>query len=472
LPRPDARAQARKGWATLACRDVKATSLRQKDIERKKRLGGILFLSQRWGKAERLLVTFCILLVGNAAMSYSVLTHEFIIDSLWNDQITPVLLSKFPDATPDELKEAHAYAYGGSVIQDLGYYPFGQEYFSDLTHYVRTGDFVVNLLAEARNVKEYAFALGALAHYCADLRGHPAVNRAVALTYPELEKKYGPEVTYEENHSAHLSVEFGFDVYQVAMNRFSFNDYHNFIGFEVSKSQLQRAFLRTYGISLQKAIRQEDLAIGTYRHSVSKTIPKMTKVALAMRGKTPGTESAATQQAVQYQLTTADYETDFGKQYYKPGFGYRVEAALLKLIPPIGPAKKLHYKDPSPETEKLYLESVKATIATYRSFLEELRTGRELDLENLDADTGATTRPGEYGLADKTYSKLLRQLAKDHFACVTTELRENILGFYSDSPAPNEKTNDKEDRKRTAIALKQLRAEPVSAEVAESCKAK
>lgn len=423
-------------------------------------------------KAERLLVTVCCMFfLSNAGLAYSVLTHEFIIDSLWNDQITPLLLTKFPDATPEELKEAHAYAYGGSVIQDLGYYPFGQEYFSDLAHYVRTGGFVVNLLAEASNVQEYAFALGALAHYCADSQGHPAVNRAVALTYPELAKKYGPSVTYEQSHSAHLSVEFGFDVYQVAMNRFSFNDYHNFIGFEVSQALLQRAFLRTYGIPLHKAIRQENLAIGTYRHSVSKTIPRMTKVALAMRGETPSTESAATQHAVQYQLSRADYETDFGKQYYKPGFGYRLEAALLKLIPPIGPAKKLHYKDPSPETEKLYLESVKSTIATYRAFLEELRAGRELDLKDLDADTGAATKPGEYGLADKTYSKLLRQLAEDHFACVAPELRENILVFYSDPSSSNWKTKNKKGWEQTAKALEQLQL-TAPAGVAESCKAK
>jgi hypothetical protein len=355
------------------------------------------------------------------------------------------------------------------VIQDLGYYPFGHEYFSDLSHYVRTGDFVKNLLAEASNVKEYAFSLGALAHYTADLRGHPAVNKAVALTYPELARKYGPSVTYEESHSAHLAVEFGFDVYQVGMNRFSFNDYHNFIGFEVAQALLEVAFLRTYGIPLQIATPQENLAIGTYRRSVSKTIPRMTKVALAMRRETPSTESAATQQAIQYRLTRADYETDFGKQYYKPGFEYRVAAALMKLIPPIGPAKKLRYKDPSPETEMLYLESVKATISTYRAFLEELRMGRELDLKDADYDTGAATKLGEYGLADKTYSKLLRQLAKDHFACVTPELRENILRFYSDSPAPNEKTKD---WKRTSEALKQLRERPVSAEVADSCKTK
>jgi hypothetical protein len=329
----------------------------------------------------------------------------------------------------------------------------------------------VNLLADANNVKEYAFALGTLAHYSSDLRGHPAVNNAVALTYPELAKKYGPSVTYEENHSAHLSVEFGFDVYQVAMNRFSFDDYHNFIGFEVSQGQLHRAFLRTYGIPLHLAIRQEDLAVGTYRRAISKSIPKMTKVALAMRGKTPSTESPATQQAIEYQLTQADYETDFGKQYYKPGLGYRITAALMRLIPPIGPAKKLHYKDPSPETEKLYLGSVEATIATYRAFLEDLRMGRELDLKDLNFDTGAATRRGEYVLADKAYSKLLQQLAKDHFACVTPELRENILLFYSDSSAFNPTKNNK-NWKATSEALEQLRETPTSAGVAESCNAK
>jgi len=426
-------------------------------------------------KAERLAATFCcICLLSHASLAYSVLTHEFIIDSVWKERITPLLLRKFPEATADELKQAHAYAYGGSVIQDLGYYPFAHEYFSDLSHYVRTGDFVENLLAEASTVQEYAFALGALAHYASDLSGHPAVNRAVALTYPELARKYGPVVTYEENHSAHLAVEFGFDVYQVAMNRFSFDDYHDFIGFEVSEALLQRAFLRTYGIPFKKAIPKGNLAIGTYRRSVSKTIPRMTKVALAMRGKAPATESAATQQAVQYRLSRVDYETDFGKQYYRPGFGYRVLAAMMKLIPPIGPAKKLHYKDPSPETEKLYLESVKATIATYGAFLQELATGRELDLKDLNADTGAATKPGEYLLADKTYSKLLQQLAEDHFACVTPELRANILGFYSHSSlsdGKSSKSQDKQNRREIETGLKQLRLRPVSAGVAETCKA-
>src|SRR5260370_36576152 len=76
-------------------------------------------------KAAKLLVTFCcIFLLSNASLGYSVLTHEFIIDFLWKDQIRSVLLTKFPDTTPDELKEAHAYAYGGSGVHGLVFFSF------------------------------------------------------------------------------------------------------------------------------------------------------------------------------------------------------------------------------------------------------------------------------------------------------------------------------------------------------------
>ena len=91
---------------------------------------------------------------------YSVLTHEAIIDAAWKDDIEPLLLKRFPNATPEELREAHAYAYGGGIIQDLGYYPFGNDFFSDLTHYVRSGDFVLALIEESRDLNEYSFALG------------------------------------------------------------------------------------------------------------------------------------------------------------------------------------------------------------------------------------------------------------------------------------------------------------------------
>ena len=217
--------------------------------------------------------------------AYSVLTHEEVVDLLWKDNLQPLLKKRFPAATDDELKKAHAFAYGGSLIQDMGYYPFGNKYFSDLTHYVRSGDFVVNLLKEASDLDEYAFALGALAHYSADNCGHPSINQAVGIEFPKLQRKYGQEVTYADNPKAHIRTEFGFDVTQVAKNRFTSDRYHDFIGFEISKPVLERAFQDTYNVPLSDVISDEDLAFGTFRRAISQVIPEMTRVALVARRK-------------------------------------------------------------------------------------------------------------------------------------------------------------------------------------------
>jgi hypothetical protein len=227
--------------------------------------------------AEVLALQVCLL---QSCSAYSVLTHEEIVDLAWKDKILPLLKQRFPAATASDLKQAHAFAYGGSLVQDMGYYPFGSKYFSDLTHYVRSGDFVVNLLNEASDLNEYAFALGALAHYSADNMGHPTVNLSVGLDFPKLANKYGKVVTYEDNPKAHIRTEFGFDVTQVAKNRFTPDSYHDFIGFEISKPVLERAFLDTYSMRLSDVIANEDLAIGTFRRAISTVIPEMTRVAL------------------------------------------------------------------------------------------------------------------------------------------------------------------------------------------------
>ncbi len=133
-----------------------------------------------------LIVILIVLSSGHGAFGYSVLTHEEIVDLVWEDQLRPLILQHYPELSEDQIKEAHAYAYGGAVIQDLGYYPFGSAEFSDLVHYVRTGDFVRELLAQSQNANEYAFALGALSHYASDIAGHPAVNHSVAIEYPTL----------------------------------------------------------------------------------------------------------------------------------------------------------------------------------------------------------------------------------------------------------------------------------------------
>jgi len=166
-----------------------------------------------------LALILAVLISSSSAFAYSVLTHEEIVDLLWTGGIQPLLLARFPGLSEDQLSEAHAYAYGGAVIQDLGYYPFGSVEFSNLVHYVRSGDFVLELLSQSQDANEYACALGALAHYASDIAGHPAVNKAVAMQYPKLRAKYGNSVRYAEDHGAHLKTEFGFDMVQVAKNR-------------------------------------------------------------------------------------------------------------------------------------------------------------------------------------------------------------------------------------------------------------
>src|SRR5271165_402306 len=379
-----------------------------------------------------------VLLAGCAVQpcaAYSVLTHEEIVDLAWKDNLQPLLKQRFPNATDDELKKAHAFAYGGSLVQDMGYYPFGNKYFSDLTHYVRSGDFIVSLINDATDLDEYAFALGALAHYSADNIGHPTVNQAVAFEFPKLKKKFGNEITYADNPKAHIRTEFGFDVTQVAKNRYTSDRYHDFIGFEVSKPVLDRAFQDTYGIPLSDVISDEDLAIGTFRRAISTILPEMTRVALLARKKELVAETPNfNARKFRYYLSRATYQREWGKGYRRPGFGTRVLAFLLRLVPKVGPFKAVDFKIPTQTTEDLYIASVNHTLDNYRSLLAEVGT-RKLLLPNTDFDTGRMTHAGEYPLTDTAYARLLDQLAQRNFDKVTTDLRENILAFYSDPSA-------------------------------------
>jgi hypothetical protein len=404
-----------------------------------------------------LLGVVVLLAISCVCAAYSVLTHEEVVDLLWKDTIQPLLLKRFPNATPDDLKKAHAFAYGGSLVQDMGYYPFGNKYFSDLTHYVRSGDFIVNLIHEASDLNEYAFALGALAHYSADNMGHPTVNESVGLLFPDLRKKYGNEVTYEDNPKAHIRTEFGFDMVQVAKNRYTSDRYHDFIGFEVSKPVLERAFQDTYGIPLKEVIPNEDMAIGTFRRAISKIVPEMTRVALLARNKQLVAETPnANARKFRYYLSKADYQREWGKGYRRPGFGTRVLAFFLKFVPKIGPFKALDFKIPTRKTEDLYIASVNRTLDNYKNFLREVKAN-DLQLTNTDFDTGRLTDAGEYKLTDKTYAHLLDQLSKDNFQQVTPDLQQNILKFYKDPLAPLTTKADHSAWERVRLELEHLR---------------
>jgi len=404
-----------------------------------------------------ILALFAVALSSLPARAYSVLTHEEVIDLAWQDQIQPMLLQRFPQATPDELRQAHGYAYGGSLVQDMGYYPHGNKYFSDLLHYVRTGDFVAALIDESTDLNQYAFALGALAHYSSDNIGHPTVNQVVALEFPKLGAKYGTEVTYADDPKAHIRTEFGFDMAQVAKNRYTSDRYHDFIGFNVSQHLLEQAFLKTYGLQLSDVLNDEDEAIESFRRAVSKFIPELTRVALLNRRQemvhdTPNFD----EKKFLYHLSRTSYEKDWGKGYRKPGFTERLLAFLLRLIPKIGPASALAFKVPSTQAEDLYIKSVDHTFDDYTRLLHQVRDGN-LDLPDTDCDTGRKTAPAEYSLADKTYAQLLDDLSHDDFKTAAPELRANILAFYSDPNAPYHTKTNRKSWARTQSELEQLK---------------
>jgi hypothetical protein len=397
------------------------------------------------------------LLCSSGSFAYSVLTHEEIVDLVWTDEFRPLLLKRFPTLTEDQLKEAHGYAYGGAVIQDLGYYPFGSVEFSNLVHYVRSGDFVRELLLQSQGANEYAFALGALAHYASDISGHPAVNQAVSIHYPKLRAKYGNSVRYAQDHTAHLKTEFGFDMVQVAKNRYASQQYHDFIGFQVSKPLLERTFPIVYGVELKDVLAQEDLAIGSYRFSVSRMIPQMTQIALRTHKKDMMKETPDLAKArFLYRLSRSDYEKEWGKDYKKDGFKTRLFAILLRYIPKIGPFKALAFNNPTPQTEDLYFKSINTSVDQYRIYLREIHTDA-LKLVNVDFDTGKDTKAAEYSLTDETYAKLLDQLAHRRFDLTSPELRENILSFYSDLSLPLETKKDSARWQSVLSSLDQLK---------------
>ena len=403
-------------------------------------------------------VLLVVVMCGGPSFAYSVLTHEEIVDLLWLDEIRPLLLKRYPGLSEDQIKEAHAYAYGGAVIQDLGYYPFGGAEFSNLVHYVRSGDFVRELLLESADVNEYAFALGALAHYTSDTMGHPTVNQAVAIEFPKLQAKFGKSVRYAQDKTAHLKTEFGFDMAQVAKGRYASEQYHDFIGFKVSKPLLERVFPVVYGLQLNDVVTHEDLAIGTYRFSISRLIPEMTQVALQTHKKEIMAERPDfAKQKFLYRLSRSSYEKEWGKDYTKPGFGARLLAILLRYMPRIGPFKGLGFKDPTPQTEDMYFKSINTTVDQYRTFLHAV--GHDsLVLPNSDLDSGQPTKAAEYSLTDDTYAKLLGQLSSRKFVGTTPELRDNILDFYSDLSASIKTKKDQDDWKDVLAQLEQLKS--------------
>ncbi|MGC2765947.1 MAG: zinc dependent phospholipase C family protein [Candidatus Acidiferrum sp.] len=410
------------------------------------------------------LCTALIMICPAPASAYSVLTHEAIIDVMWDANLRPLLQKRFPNATPEELLHAHAFAYGGAIIQDMGYYPSGSKFFSDLTHYFRSGDFILALLRNASDLNEYAFALGALAHYASDNEGHSlATNHAVPMLYPELAKKYGPVVTYEDDPLAHIKTEFAFDVLQVAKGRYASDSYHDFIGFEVALPLVEKAFVQTYGIELKSISKDVDRSANSYRYSVSNLIPKATRVAWNLKQDDiqrdlPG----VTRKKFLYNISRSSYEKEWGRDYHRLRAGDKFLAFLIRILPKIGPLRVLTFRTPTPEAEKLFESSFNATVDRYRHLLVQWDEGH-LDVPNDNFDVGAVTTLGQYKLADKTCAELLHRLSSQHLAGIDPELKAQLLSYYATQNLSSSSKRHDKSAERIEQDIKVLREIPANA---------
>jgi hypothetical protein len=340
----------------------------------------------------------------------------------------------------------------------MGYYPHGSFFFSDLTHYVRSGDFVLALIRDSKDINGFAFALGALAHYAADNEGHPlGTNRAVPILYPKLKKKYGNSVTYEDDKLAHVKTEFGFDVLEVARGRYAPDSYHDFIGFGVAAPLLEQAFQETYGLDLKTVLSNEDKVIGSYRHDVSQLLPKATRVAWSLKkADIMQDQPGMTKRKFLFNLSRASYQKSWGTDYQPPTFGERFLGFLVRILPKFGPLKVLRLKTPTPETERMFEASFNATLDRYRQLLSQVGTDR-VQLPNDNFDTGEITGPGKYRLNDETHAKLLEALAKQDFRGASPELQAELLEFFGHPDAPYAMKRKPRDWVKVQDELEQLK---------------
>lgn len=389
------------------------------------------------------------------AKAYSVLAHEALIDVVWDKYFVPLLKEKYPFINDSLLKEAHAYAYGGAVAPDMGYYPFGSKLFTNLVHYVRSGDFVTALISEAKTPAEYAFALGTLCHYYADVYGHGlGVNLAVPLQYAKDKERFGKVVTYEDDETAHKRTEFAFDVSQTAKGNFASHSYHDFIGFKLADSLLERAFYKTYELHLTDVFGNFSRAVGTFRWTVKNFFPSLTKAAWASKSASIKKENPTiTAKKFKYKMKRANYNKEFGKEREKPGVMSYLFAALIKILPKIGPLAPLKFKAPSPEVENLYTRSFDSVQLHYSNALKTL-SSRPPYFINKNLDTGIETKPGDYALTDQTYAELLLKLSDEGLRLENAALKKNIVHYFSDHAVLA--SNDVEKRNQIISALEKL----------------
>jgi Zinc dependent phospholipase C len=398
-----------------------------------------------------------------AAIPYSVQTHQELVDLAWKDSIEPILLKHYPGLTPEQLQVAHAYAYGGCAIQDFGYYPFGNPFFSELTHYVRSGDFVLSLLRNARTANELAFAIGALSHYIGDTIGHSlAVNHSVPVEFPNLARKYGADVNYAEDPHAHVQTEFAFDINQLSKGHFAPSAYLSHIGLEVPGPLLRTAFYETYGLNLTDLVGSKQTTLRVYRSGVRSFIPNIARAETILHknsfpAETPGDDL----DHLTAELTQISTDEDWQAYRRHPGFASHMYAGFIFILPKVGPLRMLAIKGPTTQTEALYIHSMSRSVRALRLTLTNIDS-IDRYIANRDLDTGATIKPGGYVLADKTYAMLLARLTEHPTRPIPMQLKHDVLDYYADPDAPISTRNDPRQWATVQANLKILQTIPTS----------
>ena len=409
-------------------------------------------------------LVLCVLLACQPAGAYSLLTHEQLIDLTWQSSIVPLLRSRYPGITGEQLEEARSYAYGGCVIQDIGYYPFGDPFASDLTHYVRSGDFIVHLFRDAKDANQLAFAVGALSHYIGDNIGHSmAVNRAVPVEFPKLGAKYGPVVAYAQDKHAHVQTEFAFDINEIAHHRFAPVHYLRHVGLNVPTQQLAAAYYETYGLSedFSKA-RTSRINVRGFRFAVRSFIPRIAyAITLLHRSHMPADPVGPESQKLDSEVAQIAAENDWDKYRKKAGIGTYTLAGFIYIVPKVGPLKLAAIKGPTAATEEEYVRSVNLSTDALSSAIGRLVKPHQT-LPNRDLDTGSPVRPGGYRLTDDTYAKLLHRLVEDPHHTIPPGLKADIQNYYADPNAPIRTKKNPTQWAQVQSELQTLQTMPVS----------
>jgi hypothetical protein len=423
-------------------------------------------MTQRKGFLQALALSALLLFATPKAIPYSVQSHEALVDLAWKQSIRPLLLKRYPNLTEAQIQEAHAYAYGGSAIQDYGYYPFGNRFFSELTHYVRSGDFVLALLRDAKSPNELAFAIGALTHYIGDITGHSqAINHSVPIEFPKLQKKYGNTINYAEDPHAHVQTEFAFDINQLTKGRFAPSAYLDHVGLEVSMRLLRQAFFETYGLNLPDIVGTRNTAEHTYRSAVRQFIPNIARAETILHKKNfPPDVPSSDLNDLTKDLLQASADNDWEHYRRKPGFTSHLYADVIFILPKFGPLKMLAIRGPNEQTEELYVKSVNRSIHAIRFALDHYDT-LNIYMANRDLDTGDTIRPGSYLLCDKTYARLLSELTSHPETPIPAQVKHDIAAYYVDSEAPIATKRDPQKWQTLQANLKTLEGMKTSGEL-------